>query len=376
MNCIRLPMLCYLCVLFLAACGGGGSGNPAVQPAMPQQWQGITSPNPGYGLGTLAFTSCGVGIVAQLEPSPIIPSAAVSIDHGSTWQPSPLKGAIQELDNGSHYWTYPGFMYPAPFAETDDCGTTWIAHNSLDQLDLCLGAPYPDALWRGGESGMTLFVQGGASVTQLSICSSTDGGQTWQPGPVSPAIIHAVRGSHWFAIFNDASPPGVTPLAHLLRSDDEGQTWQATGLQSANLGLTIIAMTALGPAMYVIAANPSVEPGTPNVETLWRWNDGTATWAAAPPFPWTLPNLVSYPGITLAVNPAASSQLFLSFDQRVFESQDAGNTWVDVSLGLPAISDSWSLLFDPSLANRLYAVSGVQPPPSGMELYFALDLAP
>ena len=372
---LKLPIgiVCALLALTLAACGGGGGGNPGVQPPAPQRWQAITSPNPGYGFGTLPFTSCGVGVVAQLEPSAIIPNAVVSIDHGSTWQPSPLRGAKQELDNGSHYWSFPGFMNGLPFAETEDCGITWSVHGA-DQLSTCLGSPFPNALWRAGVSGQTLFAQGSiANATQLSICSSADGGQTWLPGPVSPAPIDAVRGSHWFAISYDASSPGMNALGHLLRSDDQGQTWQATGLQSANLGLTIIATTAFGPVMYVIAANPTVGAGTPSVETLWRWNDATATWTAAPPLPWSIAN---QGGISLAVNPATSNQLFLSFDQRVLESQDAGNSWVDASLGLSGILGNWSLLFDPSLANRLYAASPTQAPPSGMTFYLALDVAP
>ena len=91
---------------------------------------------------------------------------------------------------------------------------------------------------------------------------------------------------------------------------------------------------------------PSTAQSAGSVETLWQWSDATATWTAAPPFPWAIPPLSGPDFLTLSlvVNPANTSEIFISFDQRVFESHDAGTSWTDITSGLPSSSPGyWSL---------------------------------
>jgi hypothetical protein len=359
MDHIRL-MLCCGCSVALAACGGGGGGS---EPAPPAQWQAITNPNPGFGFGTFPFTTCNAAIVAPTAPGDF--GSVASVDQGATWQTSPLGAAIQELDNGNHYWGRPS-PFPVLTKESFDCGMTWTEYG-VAQLGSCLNSD-PEGLWHTNTS--TLFAFGFAPAG-TPMCGSSDGGQTWLPQPSPPGNIYAVRASHWFAIQFDASSSGI-PLGHLFRSDDQGQTWQATSLQSANYGLALISRTSFGPIMYVIATTQNAG----SVETLWRWSDATATWIAAPPFPWAIPPLSGPEFLTLSlvVNPANTSEIFLSFDQRVFESHDAGTSWTDATNALPSSSTGyWSLLFDPTVSNRLYAAMSLSS--SGNSLYFAIDLA-
>ena len=182
-----------------------------------------------------------------------------------------------------------------------------------------------------------------------------------------------MRELHWFVITHDPKPPGDTPaVGHLLQSDDQGQTWHSTGLQSASNGISLIATTAHGPVVYVLATDQVPQAAGQIVETLWRFDDATGAWTALPPFPFALApaDLVS---ISVAVNPTTPSQLFVAFGSHVYQSRDGGITWSDKPTGLPTTDVGWLLLFDPSLANRLYAVSGPTPGPTS---FWALDTIP
>ena len=91
---------CALLALTLAACGGGGGGAPPA-PSMLQQWQIITQPNAGILPG---LDICGSALAA-LGGFPLAHDVAqTSIDHGATWQDSPLAGGVRELGDSGYYW--------------------------------------------------------------------------------------------------------------------------------------------------------------------------------------------------------------------------------------------------------------------------------
>ena len=248
---------------------------------------------------------------------------------------------------------------------------TWIAISPT--LETCVGALGPGDIWRDGGANSTQYAQGGAQgANQLILCASLDDGQTWSQGPPLPpnASVVAVRGSHWFANAVVGNPaPGVNSPNVLLRSDDDGQTWQTTGLYSAiaGNGLSLIRSTAHGAVICVTATNQVPSAGTQSTEVLWQWADTTATWTASPPFPAAINATM---GIALAANPAVPGQLFIApFTGGVFESHDGGNSWVDASNGFGGLRVIGQLVFDPTLANRLYANAAVAQ-------FWALDVSP
>jgi photosystem II stability/assembly factor-like uncharacterized protein len=69
-----------------------------------------------------------------------------------------------------------------------------------------------------------------------------------------------------------------------------------------------------------------------------------------------------------AANPAMPGQLFIApAEGSVFESRDGGNSWADASNGFDGPPLIGQLVFDPTLANRLYAYA-LQ--------FWALDVSP
>ena len=276
----------------------------------------------------------------------------------------------QELDGGA-YWRGPHSLSPfTTYEETHDCGATWTALGQ-QQLLACLGVLPPADFWRGGTSGNLLYAQTYDPATygtgRASLCVSSDNAQSWRPGPTTPVPVSAVRGTHWFG---PATVPnlmdGGRPIQLLMRSDDQGVTWQSTGLYSAT-GLFLVASTAHGAVMFAIATDQV--PTTPGLagEGLWSWDEASAAWKAAPPLPpATQPSDVSF----VAANPAATNEIFLSALNGLFQSPDSGATWFDASNGLPSHEIATGLIFDPSPPpNRLYAsvyLNGV----------WALDIAP
>lgn len=358
--------VCVVLPFALTACGGGGSEIPTPPPVPPQQWHAITPPFMQNIMGTLPFTACGTGIVAQSVGFSFNGITVISNDHGLTWQQSRLTGD-QELGSSGYY--YQPSTFGRPILETRDCGATW---SSIGYALLTQCVSKPGSIWRTGNPARLLVAEGSRG-GQVAICTSADDGQTWTSGSVLPAAVYAVRGSHWFAISYDASSPGVAQVSRLLQSDDQGLTWQSTGLQSSANGITLIAKTAFGPVIYVLATNQVPRPNGQIVETLWRFNDTTGAWIALPPFPFSIAPTSLLP-ISLAVNPTTPTQLFLSFGSRIFESRDAGISWADASTGLPFSDIRWDLLFDPSLPNRLYATPAG--PTIAFPTYWALDATP
>jgi hypothetical protein len=337
-------------------------------PSIPQRWQPITNPNAGI---QPVLDICGSALVA-LGGFPLGQEVAqTSVDHGATWQGSPLAGGKHELGDSGYYWRGKNVFENPPRTtdeETHDCGVTWIAMGPT--LETCVGGFGPLEMWRAGAANSTLYAQGSAQgINQFVLCASLDGGQTWSPGPPLPpnAYVVAVRGGHWFAnvVFgNPATSPDL-----LLRSDDDGQTWQSTGLYSATFGLSLIASTAQGAVMCIIATNQVPTAGAQSTEVLWQWNDARATWTASPPFPTAINQNMGIDA--LAANPTVPGQLFIAPSTgSVFESQDGGDSWFDAANGFNGQIIA-QLVFAPTLANRLYANAN-----AAVAEFFALDVSP
>jgi hypothetical protein len=346
---LAASLLCAPLVLTLAACGGGGGGGGPASPVA-QEWHQLTYPPPTPGIPTgYGFQRCSSVLVAKASYAGQ-ESALMSTDHAATWQSAPLVGALPELGESGYFWRGPDIYGMGPYQETQDCGATWTTWSPLGSEPLvhCLAATIPDAVWRGGLSNSVIYARGYSPYAGFTLCISTDNAQSWTRGQAPPAAVAAVRGDRWFAVMN---VPNSAKL--LLRTDDQGQTWQSTGLYSLGYGLDLIRFTGHDAVMAVIATIQVPGTGGQSVEVLWQWDDATAMWRAAPPFPPAIDPI----GVgSVAVNPATPRQIFLSlFTGGVFESRDTGVTWIDASAGLPnPLPRSASILFDPSLANRLY----------------------
>jgi hypothetical protein len=338
-------LLSPLLAVALAACGGGGDEAAQVQPVQ-RQWQVVPPP----GQAMTGFGSCGAGIVKYVfSPNNPENGAEISFDHGATWLHSGLGGAQKELGDTGNYWQRPNPFGRPPLTdeETTDCGVTWTPISP--SLRVCLQGNSPLDLWRGGDSNQILFAEtvSSGSAPVYPVCMSSDNGQSWTPGPELPAAVTVIRGKHWFAISSPANTTSGSSLPDvLLQSDDQGVTWQQSVLANSTGRLSIVS----GPVMYAIGMTQASAVG----QAVWRWSDADATWSAiASTFPAATDNGSI---IYLVVNPAATSQIFISTTTTVLESRDAARTWSGASSGLTGPPGD-QLVFDPTQANRLYAAT-------------------
>jgi len=366
----RLARLtCPLLAAAMAACGGGGGDVASPQPVA-REWQKV----PG-GL-VKGFQVCGSGIV-RIESGTVTVFTDISYDHGMTWQSTDLRYGSVELGDTSYYWRQsspPGLPLSDAIQETRDCGVTWTPLPS--QIKVCLqGNPAGD-IWRGGDSNQIVYAQyRDPTFGQYFICVSSDGGQSWTRGPPFAAPVGEVRRGAWFA-WIPVSPVVLngSPSYLLFRSSDQGESWQSEELRSSQNNFpTSYAGTRITPSPPVLYMFLTTQqPGTPGFDdrTLWHWDDASATWTSvAAPLPLG-------PGTqwqnSPAVNPANPQQIFImtflnlipggasTFPQRIFETRDAGLTWIEVTDGLSSqpyqVFFDPFLVFDPTPTNHLYLV--------------------
>jgi hypothetical protein len=344
--CTRL--LWCLSMLLLAACGGGGGSAPQTPSTPAAQWEfvGPKQANEYFGLN-----ACGAGVYVVLVQL-VIGQPFASFDHGATWQNSLLAGATPEIGATGRYWR------SGPPAWTTDCGVTWSP--PIADPTPCL-APNLSIrqIWTDGDLPGKYYAVGAGSlpVTAIpvySLCQSFDGGQSWAPGPAIPGSIVARRNQRWYAVtpLTNQAPDGDY-FAHLIFSDDQGLSWQSTGLESSKNGLSLVAQTANNSMIYVIATTAPAGPQGQSLEGLWQSTDGGTSWSqVGQPFD-TLSNSSSVQA--LAVNPKRLSQMYLAIDKSIVVSNDGGLTWSPTPSGFPRSLLAIELLFDPAQDDRLYA---------------------
>jgi photosystem II stability/assembly factor-like uncharacterized protein len=225
-------------------------------------------------------------------------------------------------------------------AVTTDGGDAWtidpvstppgLSGASIDQIACATAQACVVHIFNGAEG----------SAAAGTFLSTNDGGKTWVAASMVPP---AASSSLWTLRCDpDGDCIGLTPVGTVqspateglvtLRSTDNGHTWTATSSPLA-VGAGILLLSC-GDALHCLAAYPAAGGATIALATT---ADGGASWrVTAPPTSW--------PDIAISVSCATGLDCFVSaansthngYDDPVIEAtHDGGNKWT--SLALPTV---------------------------------------
>jgi photosystem II stability/assembly factor-like uncharacterized protein len=205
-----------------------------------------------------------------------------------------------------------------------DGGLTWTAHTPSSGLSSGAGV---QSLVFDPENSDTVY-----AVAVGSVWRSLDGGQTFSlfNTGLQSAVRQFVVDPRTPAIFYAAGSQGF------YRKEGEA-AWSKTGTGlPASLDVAFLQIDSRTPAILYLG----VVSGA-----VYRTTDGGTTWTQ---LPGTGPSAGLY---GFAIDPFASSHLFLSTAREVLESNDGGATWTPIT----TFSDRARIAFDPSGPGRLWA---------------------
>lgn len=220
-------------------------------------------------------------------------------------------------------------------------GLTWTpifdeAGNSVSIGDMALAPSDPDLIWVGtGEANCDQ----NAGTMGDGVYKSLDGGKTWQNmglrdthhigrlriHPTNPDIVYVAAAGHLW---------GPNEERGLFRTRDGGRTWEKVLYINADTGVTDVAMDPNGRILYAAAYQRrrtawGIADGGPH-SGIWRSLDGGDTWVQLTK---GLPS-GELEKIGLAVAPSAPHIVYAIIGHReggVFRSEDRGDTWTRVN---------------------------------------------
>jgi photosystem II stability/assembly factor-like uncharacterized protein len=205
------------------------------------------------------------------------------------------------------------------------------------------------ALVVGSQKSTTLY-----AASRTRVVKSVDGGETW---PVTGSGLSGTfaslaidpRNDDTVYVGQECSVVGCKPL--VFKSVDGGATFSpsSNALTDPACAWSVIDL-AVDPTnsstVYATTSDCNSQGGF-----LWKSVDGGSTWSPHNRL------LLSYFS-PIAIDPRFPSTLYAGpFEFGVSKSVDGGETWVNVSLGLPPSFSLSSLVIDPQFPSRLYAVS-------------------
>ncbi len=251
--------------------------------------------------------------------------AALAADSSSSWTLiGPPRGVFRSLVAAT---SDPGILYTS-----DDSGDIWTSTDGGGAWSFLTRLTTPGML-SGGFAGVDLaqasivfwesFDQSGGA----GLYRSSDGGLTWQLVLGGSLVLSSV-------VMSPAAPQTAWVYLNdgsIRRSDDAGLTWRPVGaLPSYVFAGFTLAVDPTNPDILYAAGQPGVAKST----------DGGAHWSQVFTFSSQPFDSVD---ILLFVAPSSPHTLILATtgfsiptaDDRVFRSDDAGATWVEIDAGLP-----------------------------------------
>jgi photosystem II stability/assembly factor-like uncharacterized protein len=227
------------------------------------------------------------------------------------------------------------------------------------------------------------FAQGNGGVWK-----TTDAGRTWNPifdehtQSVGSIAIPASDPNIIYVGSGEALPrPDLSVGDGMYKSTDGGKTWTHLGLRDAQQ-IPQIAVDPKDPNRIFVAALG--HPYGPNKERgIYRSTDGGQTFTAV------LQKDENTGGNDVDIDPSNPNIVYANmWEQRqgpwenaawqgngggLFKSADGGNTWKQLSNGLPANTNQVNLAISPSNSNRLYASVASNGPPPSVGIYRSDD---
>jgi photosystem II stability/assembly factor-like uncharacterized protein len=299
------------------------------------------------------YASLEGGIITALAIDPEVPSTLYagthnrgvfkSTDAGETWRAmGPMETFVTGL--AIHPVTpttlYVTMHYRGVFKSTDG-GESWTA----------LG-PATELFWQVAVDPVAATTVYAQSFAYDAVVKSPDAGATWDglyvnldlPGiiqsfavhPRSPSTIYAARGFH---PLDDWGIGGG-----VVKSEDGGATWSATGLMAVSVG----AVTVDPRTPSIVFATFDQQPGA--VKSV----DGGATW-----------NDVGLSGMfvgAFTIDASTPDTVYTGAGDRVLKSGDGGMTWTAVNVGSIDVVNALGrspavqcLAIDPVTPSTLYA---------------------
>ena len=227
---------------------------------------------------------------------------ALSADAGATWN---YRGPNLRVNQRGLQVTADGVFY-------ENLGFLRISRDSARTWE----RPFPFATEHGLNDILALDAVVMASMEDATLRRSTDQGRTWQT---------TYNGAQWIGNLRfDGINIVCTEGSSLLRSTDLGETWQSVALPTSDRVLL-----AASPRGIIAAAE----------ERLWITRDAGDTWIPLPDIP------ITYSLTRLEMDRNGNVALLTSGapfrpDREVLMSTDEGNSWRDISAGLPRVFTS------------------------------------
>jgi photosystem II stability/assembly factor-like uncharacterized protein len=285
-------------------------------------------------------------------PGVQIDNPAAKAGESGSWTKLPLYG----VDVGSIVIdpANPSILYASSFStsrirgvwRSANAGATWALVNS-GLSSGGSGPAYPASptcLAIDPLSTSTLY----AGTDSNGVYRSTDSGSTWQA-----RVMHSDFSVAAYSLAIDPTTPSIVYAGvsyfGCFRSKDGGETWVRAG--------TGLPMARATRSLVIDPTNPSILYAATGETGFYRSADAGDNWTAADNAWATADNadLAKREIRCLAVGSASPTILYASTDGgRVFRTTDGGNTWINVSTGLPQI-DMYAVAAAPGAPATLYA---------------------
>lgn len=239
-------------------------------------------------------------------------------------------------------WTYigPEISFADGFAPGSDSSAGRVNCVRFDPVNpnvIYCGAP-TGGLWKSSDFGSNWQLLNTDNLPQIGISDIAI-------NPVNPGTIYIATG--------DIANAECTSIG-VLKSADGGQTWDTTGLSfTVSQGMLIarLLMSPLDSNTLFAATNAGV----------YKTTDGGATWSKVN---------AGYGFTGMEFNPANPNTIYI-WGTQLYKSVDAGNTWVQLSNGLPnaQTSGGFAIGITPADTACIYVVVSGGTPETGESYY-------